>query len=154
MLEIKYSFVDDSDKMLGIPQQGSQGAAGWDVRANLKEPERSSGIAIKPGCVSIIPTGFALELPKGYECQVRSRSGLCIDHRIMVLNSPGTIDCDYRGEVFVILANLGDSDFRVDHGGRIAQLVFAAVPEVRFVSRPHLSKTKRGISGFGSTGSA
>lgn len=154
MLKVEYSFVEGADEMLGLPQQGSQGAAGWDVRANLKEPVRSSGVSIEPGCVSVVPTGLALELPRGFECQVRSRSGLCIDHRVMVLNSPGTIDSDYRGEVSVILANFGDTDFRVGHGDRIAQLVFAALPEVRFVSKTHVSKTKRGSSGFGSTGTA
>lgn len=95
MLELKYSFVEGADEMPCLPQKGSQGAAGWDVRANLKEPIRSCGVSIEPGCVSVVPTGLSLELPSGFECQIRSRSGLCIDHRVMVLSSPGTIDSDF-----------------------------------------------------------
>lgn len=152
MIKIGIAFKEGSDRGLGVPTRGSKGAAGWDVRANFKTEERSIGCLIKPGGISAIPTGLILEIPKGFECQVRSRSGLSLNHGVFVLNSPGTIDSDYRGEVFVILANFGNDPLKVSHGDRIAQLVFAALPKVEFIETLKMKVTTRDDGGFGSTG--
>ena len=109
-------------------------------------------VTIAPGARALIPTGFAIALPEGYEAQVRPRSGLAVDHGVTVLNAPGTIDADYRGEVKVPLINLGERPFAVTRGMRIAQLVVAAVVPVSFVEAPELDETDRGKGGFGSTG--
>lgn len=122
-------------------------SAGMDVRANL-----SVSIELKPLERALIPTGLFLELPEGYECQVRPRSGLAFKKGITVLNSPGTIDADYRGEVGVILVNLSSETFTVENGERIAQLIFAKVEQAEWVEAVILSETERGAGGFGSTG--
>src|SRR5690606_29482039 len=124
------------------------GAAGLDLVAAVarKEP-----IVLAPGQRALVPTGLVIELPVGYEAQVRPRSGLALKHGITVLNSPGTIDCDYRGEVKIILINLGEDAFEIRRGERIAQLVVAPVSRARLVRAPALSSTKRGAGGFGST---
>ncbi|MDP3742295.1 MAG: dUTP diphosphatase [Candidatus Micrarchaeota archaeon] len=123
------------------------GAAGADVRANVSED-----LTIAPGKRFAVPTGLFLEIPFGYEVQVRPRSGLSLKHGIMLPNSPGTIDSDYRGELHVIMLNLGDNDFVVKNGDRIAQLVVAKVHRADFAEHEELTETQRGKGGFGSTG--
>jgi len=134
---------------LPLPSYQSMEAAGLDVVAGVPE---SAAVAIPPGARALIPTGFALELPRGYEAQVRPRSGLALKHGITLLNSPGTIDSDYRGELMVILINHGDEPFLVRRGERIAQLVIAPVSHAEIVAAEELAATSRGPGGFGSTG--
>lgn len=130
-----------------MPAYQSGQAAGFDIRANL-----SSSVLLMPGERSLIPTGLFFELEKGFEAQVRPRSGLAIKHGITLLNSPGTIDADYRGEVKVIVINHGDQPFEITHGMRIAQVVVAPVTQVAFEAVNQLSDTNRGEGGFGHTG--
>lgn len=132
---------------LDLPAYATPLSAGMDVRAALTEP-----VTIHPGERVLIPTGLQMAVPPGYEVQVRPRSGLAIKNGITMLNSPGTIDADYRGEVKVIAINHGSEPFRVDHGDRIAQLVVAPVVQVRVVEADGLDGTERGEGGFGSTG--
>jgi dUTP pyrophosphatase len=134
---------------LPLPSYQSKEAAGLDVVAAVPE---GAAVAIPPGARALIPTGFALELPRGYEAQVRPRSGLALKHGVTLLNSPGTIDSDYRGELMVILVNHGDEPFLVRRGERIAQLVIAPVSHVEIVAAEELAATARGGGGFGSTG--
>ena len=130
-----------------VPQYKTQGAAGADVSAFL-----DSSIIIKPFERALIPTGLFFEIPVGYEIQVRPRSGLAAKNGVTVLNTPGTIDSDYRGEVKVILINLGKEDFVVNNGDRIAQIIVAPVTIGNFIKSETLSETERGEGGFGSTG--
>jgi dUTP pyrophosphatase len=130
-----------------LPAYETGASAGMDVRANLSEP-----IVLQPLQRALVPTGLFLEIPVGYECQVRPRSGLALKKGITVLNSPGTIDADYRGEVGVILINLSNEVFTVENGERIAQLVFAEHKQAEWVEAEILSDTHRGTGGFGSTG--
>ena len=130
-----------------LPQYETLLSAGMDVRANLDEP-----IVLKPLARALIPTGLFVELPAGYEMQVRPRSGLAAKYGLTVLNAPGTIDAGYRGEVGVILFNFGKEDFIIKRGDRIAQMVFARLPETELVPVTELSATDRGEGGFGSTG--
>jgi dUTP pyrophosphatase len=118
-----------------------------DIRANLTE-----SIVLKPFERRLIPTGLFLEIPDGYEVQVRPRSGLAFKHGITVLNSPGTIDADYRGEVGVLLINLSQEDFEITHGERVAQIVVAPYVQANWIASEALSETDRGAGGFGSTG--
>jgi dUTP pyrophosphatase len=134
---------------LPLPSYQSKEAAGLDVVAGVPE---GAAIAIPPGARALIPTGFALELPRGFEAQVRPRSGLALKHGVTLLNSPGTIDSDYRGELMVILINHGDEPFLVRRGERIAQLVIAPVSHAEIVAAEELAATARGPGGFGSTG--
>jgi dUTP pyrophosphatase len=135
---------------LPLPAAASPGSAGLDLRAAL--PEDSEEIVLRPGERALIPTGLVVEIPPGCEGQVRPRSGLALRHGIGLLNSPGTIDSDYRGEVGVILVNLGESPFPIRRGDRIAQLVFARVEPVEWEESETLAETGRGEGGFGSTG--
>jgi dUTP pyrophosphatase len=130
---------------LPLPSYASSGAAGLDVVA-------AEQVTLPPGGRHAVSTGFAIAIPEGYEVQVRPRSGLALKHGITCLNTPGTIDSDYRGEVKVILANLGSEPFDVRRGERIAQLVPAPVQKARFVEVDDLDQTERGSGGFGSTG--
>ena len=132
---------------LPLPAYQSVGAAGLDLLAAVERARRLS-----PGQRLLVPTGLILELPLGLEAQVRPRSGLALRHGVTVLNSPGTIDCDYRGEVQVLLINLGDAAFTIRRGERIAQLVVQNVERVRLVESAKASATARGAGGFGSTG--
>lgn len=132
---------------LPLPAYASDGSAGMDLRAAIEAEQR-----VAPGERLQIPTGLILELPVGWEGQVRPRSGLALRHGVTLLNSPGTIDSDYRGEVKVIMINLGQSDFVVQRGDRIAQLVVSPVAQVVVVEVDSLSSTGRGEGGFGSTG--
>jgi dUTP pyrophosphatase len=130
-----------------LPAYATAGAAGLDIRANLTE-----SIVLKPFERRLIPTGLFLEIPDGYEVQVRPRSGLAFKHGITVLNSPGTIDADYRGEVGVLLINLSQEDFEITHGERVAQIVVAPYVQANWIASETLSETDRGEGGFGSTG--
>jgi len=130
-----------------IPAYQTSGAAGADVFACVDGP-----VAIAPGAVALIPTGISVQIPEGYEAQIRPRSGLALRHGITCLNTPGTIDSDYRGEVKVILANLGGEPFVVEHGMRIAQMVFARVFRADFIAVDSLARTERNDGGFGNSG--
>lgn len=134
---------------LPLPAYQSAHAAGLDVVAAVP---RSAPVTLEPGDRALIPTGFALEIPLGYEAQVRPRSGLAIKHGLTLLNTPGTIDADYRGELMVIVINHGAETFTVQRGDRIAQLVIAPVSHVEIAEVETLGSTTRGQGGFGSTG--
>jgi dUTP pyrophosphatase len=144
MIEIKLSRLYHGDG-LPLPRYASEDAAGLDVTA-------AEDLTLEPGQRHAVATGFAIEIPRGFEVQVRPRSGLAIKHGITCLNTPGTIDSDYRGEVKVILVNLGQEPFEVRRGERIAQLVPAPVLRADFVEVGELAETERGSGGFGSTG--
>ncbi|MFH0976952.1 MAG: dUTP diphosphatase [Spirochaetota bacterium] len=130
-----------------IPEYKSPGSAGADVFASLPEP-----VTLEPGDIKLIPTGIAVEIPEGYEAQIRPRSGLALNHGLTLLNTPGTIDSDYRGEVKIILANLGRKSFTVENGMRIAQMVFSRVYRAQFAVTEEISATERNEGGFGHTG--
>ncbi|MBP3714483.1 MAG: dUTP diphosphatase [Phocaeicola sp.] len=132
-----------------LPQYATEQSAGVDLRANLDEP-----VVMKPLERCLIPTGLYISLPKGFEAQVRPRSGLAIKHGIGVLNSPGTIDADYRGEIRVILVNLSSEPFTIQDGERIAQMVIARHEQVEWEQVDVLDETERGAGGFGHTGKA
>ena len=132
---------------LPLPAYETAGAAGMDVRAAVDAP-----LTIAPGAIVLVPTGLVLEVPPGYEMQVRPRSGLAARHGITLPNSPATIDSDYRGEVRVIVQNLGAEPFVVERGARIAQFVLQRVPRVEWIEAERLSDTERGAGGFGHTG--
>lgn len=134
---------------LDAPRQHSTGAAGVDLLAALGT---SDTLTIDPGKRALVPTGMAIALPAGYEAQVRPRSGLAAKFGVTVLNTPGTIDADYRGEIKVILINHGDAAFEIRRGDRIAQMVVAPVTAVQFELKEALDETQRGAGGFGSTG--
>ncbi len=134
---------------LPLPHYASALAAGCDLVAALAE---GAPVALAPGARALIPTGIALALPDGFEAQVRPRSGLALRHGITVLNAPGTIDADYRGEILVLLVNLGADTVAIERGMRIAQLVLAPVSRARFVETTDLEATLRDTGGFGSTG--
>ena len=130
-----------------MPTYATPGSAGADVSAHLEKP-----VVIEPGSSALIPTGLKMQIPEGYEIQVRPRSGLALKHQITVLNTPGTIDSDYRGQVCVILINHGKEPFVVTPGMRIAQLVLAKVVQAEFCLLDEFSQTTRGACGFGHTG--
>ena len=136
-----------AEKGAVIPHYATEGAAGADISAYLSAP-----VTLRPGEYKAIPTGLFMEIPEGYEVQVRPRSGLALKHGITVLNAPGTIDSDYRGEVKVILINHSSEAFTIQNGDRIAQIVVARVHRFPFVEVDDLSATERGEGGFGSTG--
>jgi dUTP pyrophosphatase len=139
----------DHGRGLEPPRQQTAGAAGVDLLAALGESEV---MAIPPAGRALVPTGMAISLPPGYEAQVRPRSGLAAKHGVTVLNAPGTVDADYRGEIKVILINHGDMPFEIRRGDRIAQMIVAPVSAVAFELRESLDETLRGAGGFGSTG--
>ena len=139
----------DGNHDLPLPAYATAGAAGFDFRAAVPEGETMS---IEPGARALVPTGFAVALPIGYEMQIRPRSGLAFKHGITCLNTPGTVDSDYRGEVKVLLANLGEEPFVIERGMRIAQMVIAPVTQVAVCEATEASETSRGAGGFGSTG--
>ena len=132
---------------LPLPRRMTEDSAGFDLAAAVPAP-----VTLQPGEIALIPCGFHLALPTGYEAQVRPRSGLSARRGIVPVNSPGTSDADYRGEVHVPLINLGRSSFTVERGMRIAQMVIAPVPPVQLVETDHLDETPRGAGGFGHTG--
>ncbi|MBR4149568.1 MAG: dUTP diphosphatase [Rikenellaceae bacterium] len=130
-----------------LPRYATPLSAGMDVRANIDE-----AVILRPLERAMIPTGLSIELPEGYEMQIRPRSGLAAKHGITVLNSPGTIDADYRGEIRVILVNLSNEEFRIEAGERIAQMVVARHEQVEWEMTEELAESERGEGGFGSTG--
>ncbi len=132
---------------LPLPAYETTGAAGMDVRAAVEGP-----LTLAPGAIALVPTGLVLEVPEGFEMQVRPRSGLAARHGVTLPNSPATIDSDYRGEVRVIMQNLGTEPFVVERGARIAQMVLQRVPRVEWVEVEELTDTARGARGFGHTG--
>lgn len=144
-MEIKITVLKHGPE--DIPKYATQGSAGMDIQAAIDKP-----IIVKPGERILIPTGFKVEIPENFEIQVRPRSGLAIKHGISILNSPGTIDSDYRGEIGVILINHGDIDFKINPFDRIAQIVVTQIIKVNIIKNDDLSKTQRGSGGFGSTG--
>ncbi len=130
---------------LPLPSYATEGSAGMDLRS-------AENLTLKPGARALVATGIAIALPDHHEAQVRPRSGLAVKHGITVLNAPGTIDCDYRGEIKVLLINLGTEDFVITRGDRIAQMVVAPVVQVALQEVAALSETERGATGFGSSG--
>lgn len=146
-MQVKIKRVNEEFKDLELPHYKTHGSAGMDVMAAINDD-----LTIRPGEIQLVPTGIAIAIPEGYECQVRSRSGLSLKHGIFCLNSPGTIDSDYRGEVKVILANFSREDFVVKRGERIAQLVIAQYTQIHWHEVEELDDTERGDGGFGSTG--
>lgn len=132
---------------LELPRKMSELASGFDLYAAVTEP-----MVLEPGKRALVPTGLALAMPAGLEAQIRPRSGLAYKHGITCLNTPGTIDADYRGEIKVLLINLGEEAFSIARGERIAQMVFQIVPEIDLVEVQQLSETVRGAGGFGHTG--
>ena len=141
-----------ADVEIALPSYETKGAAGADLRANLRPEDRASGFSLEPMRRAIIPTGLIVEIPEGFEMQIRPRSGLAYKFGISLPNTPGTIDSDYRGPLGVLLVNLGRDPFTVQHGERIAQAVIAPVLQARFELADALSETARGAGGFGSTG--
>lgn len=142
------------DPDLPLPGYATGGAAGMDVCACLPEPARAAGIRLDPGARALVPTGLALALAPGYEMQLRPRSGLALRHGLTLLNAPGTLDCDYRGEIGVIVINHGSEPLVIAHGMRIAQLVLAPVLRAVWREADALEGSPRGAGGFGSTGAA
>lgn len=149
MPTIRMIWTEEADRSLPLPSYETPGAAGADLRANL--PDRS-GITLAPGERALIPTGLRVEIPPGFEMQVRPRSGLALKKGLSLPNTPGTIDSDYRGPLGIILINHGQSPVTITHGDRIAQAVIAPVVQARFELTDTLSDTARGEGGFGSTG--
>ncbi|MBM1634234.1 dUTP diphosphatase [Sulfitobacter mediterraneus] len=148
MVTIKMTWAEGADTALGLPAYETPGAAGADLRANLPD----CAVVLPPMGRALIPTGLHLEIPPGFEVQLRPRSGLALKHGITLPNSPGTIDSDYRGPVGVIMLNTGAEPFEVTHGMRVAQMVVAPVVQARFETAAQLGETARGSGGFGSTG--
>ena len=132
---------------LDLPKYMSEHASGMDIPAAVNEP-----VELRPGDIKLIPTGIYLAVPPGYEAQVRPRSGLALKHGVTVANAPGTIDADYRGEVGVILTNIGREPFKIERGERIAQLVFQPVVRAEWIEQDRLESTDRADGGFGHTG--
>lgn len=146
MTKIFYKILENGTDLYNL-KKGTEDSAGFDLMAAIKEK-----ITLKPSSTELIPAGFCLEMPKDFEAQVRPRSGLALKNSVTVLNSPGTIDADYRGEVGVILINHSKKNFDIHRGMRIAQIIFSKVPETVLIEKSSLSKTKRDQGGFGSTG--
>lgn len=144
---IKFKRLSTEFNDIPIPEYATTGSAGMDIRAALKKE-----LTLKPGQIELVPTNISVEIPNGYEIQVRPRSGIAIKHGIGVLNSPGTIDSDYRGEIKIILINLSKEDFRISRGDRIAQLVLSKIYFAEMKESDELNDSKRGKGGFGHTG--
>ncbi len=148
-IELKIKKLEHFDNNLPLPKYETAGAAGADLRASMPGQEN---LTIAPGKRVLVPTGLSYEIPEGYEVQVRPRSGMSLKTNLLIVNSPGTIDCDYRGEIKIIIGNFGDEDAIIEHGDRIAQMVIAPVTQATLVETSTLSETDRGHGGFGSTG--
>ena len=149
---IRILWDDGADRALGLPSYETPGAAGADLRANLAPADRDRGLTLAPMERRLIPTGLRMEIPAGYEVQVRPRSGLSLKHGITLPNTPGTIDSDYRGPLGVPIVNLGAAPYTIQHGDRIAQMVVAPVVQAGFAVVDDLGQPVRGTGGFGSTG--
>lgn len=146
-IDLKIKRLSDSFLDVPLPSYATEGSSGMDVRAAVE-----GEITIGAGKVALVPTDFSVEIPYGYEIQVRPRSGLAVKHQLGVLNSPGTIDSDYRGEVKIILMNFGEEDYTIKKGDRIAQLVVAKVYLANITESEELAESNRGAGGFGHTG--
>lgn len=146
-IKVPVQILSHGEK-LALPEYATEGSAGMDLRAAITEP-----VILAPGERKLVPTGLAMEIPVGYEAQIRPRSGLAIKHGITMANSPGTIDSDYRGEVRVIMINLGQEAFTIQPGDRIAQIIFSPVTRAQWEVQTELGTTKRAEGGFGHTGS-
>jgi dUTP pyrophosphatase len=146
-LTIRISRISPSVSDIPLPQYATEGAAGMDLYAAVTEE-----LVVQPGETKLIPTGFSVEVPPGYEAQIRPRSGLAAKNQMGILNSPGTIDSDYRGEVKVILTNFGKNAFLVKRGDRIAQMVISSYAKITWNEVDSLNETRRGEGGFGHTG--
>ena len=146
---IEFVWEDGADQSLGLPKYATPGAAGADLRANIKN---RSDMIMEAGTRTLVSTGLHLAIAKGFEVQIRPRSGLALKHGITLANAPGTIDCDYRGPLGVILLNVSSDTFTVSHGDRIAQMVVSSAVQAEFLWVNSLSTTTRGDGGFGSTG--
>lgn len=151
---LRFVWEPWADVGLGLPSYETAGAAGADIRANLPPEGREGGFTLAPMQRAVVPTGLRVEIPPGFEMQVRPRSGLALKHGITLPNTPGTIDSDYRGPLGVLLVNLGAEAYTIHHGDRIAQLIIAPVVQARFEVVTELGSTARGPGGFGSTGRA
>lgn len=148
-IRVQFRWDTGADQSLGLPAYETAGAAGADLRANFAD---AGQIVLRPGARALVPMGLRMAIPSGYEVQIRPRSGLALKHGVTLLNTPGTIDSDYRGPLGVIVVNLGDTDFEIRHGMRVAQMVVAPVVRARFDLVEILEDTVRGAGGFGSTG--
>ena len=146
-INIKIKRISKEYNDIPLPEYATEGSAGMDIRAAVKE-----SLIVKMGEVVIVPTNLSVEIPQGYEIQVRPRSGLAAKHGIGILNSPGTIDSDYRGEIKIILINFGKEDFTIQKGERVAQLIISRVFRANFKEESSLNESKRGTGGFGHTG--
>jgi dUTP pyrophosphatase len=146
-VEIKFKRLRKELSHIPLPSYATKGSSGLDIYAALEKP-----ITLSHGAIEIVPTNISVEIPEGYEIQVRPRSGLAANHGIGILNSPGTIDSDYRGEIKIIIVNFGKKDFIIQPAERIAQLVVAKVYTAKFIESGNLNNTKRGEGGFGHTG--
>jgi dUTP pyrophosphatase len=146
-IKIKIKRLSEDFLDVPLPHYATPGSAGMDIRAAIKED-----VILKPGLVELIPTNISVEIPVGYEIQVRPRSGLAANHSIGILNSPGTIDSDYRGEVKIIIMNFGKEDFKISKGDRIAQLIVSKVYTAKIEEVKDLNSSHRGEGGFGHTG--
>lgn len=147
LVNIKFKKINDNFSDIQLPEYATEGSAGMDIRAAISE-----NIIIEPGKIELIPTNLQVEIPEGFELQVRPRSGLAINNGIGILNSPGTIDSDYRGEIKIILINLGKEPFIVKRGDRIAQLVLSKYYRAEIEIADELTESKRNSGGFGHTG--
>jgi dUTP diphosphatase len=146
-IKIRISRIKSGNSDISLPSYATQDSSGMDVCAAIENE-----LVVKQGATVLVPTGFSIEVPHGFEAQIRPRSGLALKQGITVLNSPGTIDSDYRGEVRIILSNFGRNDFIIHKGDRIAQMVIAPVVQAEWEEVPDLVQTKRGAGGFGHTG--
>ena len=151
-LDIQITYLQNADRNISLPVYETSQSSGMDLRANLIEDNRVNGISLQAKKWLLIPTGLAISMPIGYEAQIRPRSGLAFKHGVSVLNSPGTIDADYRGELGVLLINHGEDEYHINHGDRIAQIVFAPVIQVVWNQVTYLDESSRDANGFGSTG--
>lgn len=149
---IKLIWDEGADTTQPLPSYETDGAAGADLRANLPEGQRALGVTLQPMQRALVPTGLRMEIPQGFEVQIRPRSGLALKHGLSLPNTPGTIDSDYRGPLGVIVINLGEVAYTIAHGERIAQMVLAPVVQAGFELTRALGETARGAGGFGSTG--
>jgi dUTP pyrophosphatase len=153
-VSLKINWLDGADTGIALPKHETAQAAGADVRANFPPENRSAGVTLQAGARALIPTGFAMEIPAGFEVQVRPRSGLALKHGISMVNTPGTIDADYRGPIGILLINHGQDAYQIVHGDRIAQFVVAPVILGDYQLADTLGDTTRGTRGFGSTGTS
>ena len=151
-LDIQITYLQNADKNISLPVYETSQSSGMDLRANLTKDNRVNGISLQAKKWLLIPTGLAISMPIGYEAQIRPRSGLAFKYGVSILNSPGTIDADYRGELGVLLINHGEDEFHINHGDRIAQIVFAPVIQVVWNQVTYLDESSRDANGFGSTG--